>query len=395
MNAPLFPQWTVLFGFIIGAFFGSFLNMVIYRLPRQGVSFSEPKRSFCPKCKHSLEWIDLMPILSWLSTGGKCRYCKEPVSARYLVVEVITGLVFAGIWWQFVAGRPEPDILKAGFYAMAGCALVAIIFIDAELYIIPDELNAFLLVVAVALAALTKPASGAITLVPALEGALLGWGLIWGIQLLGRLLFGKDAMGDGDIKMMRGVGALLGPMLLVANVGIAVVLGIVGGIAGILVAARQAKKAGAEGERQQPEADIGPTPVWIVLFNGLWYLLCLDALALVIRPLDKLLKRVLPPEYTSEEVEDDWEPSATAIPFGPYLAAGALACMLFGGSIQKAMLNYWDNATGAGPGKVQSSSFLRGNGNGTFTEGARWDRFTVGFQCLEKAALYADREEQV
>jgi leader peptidase (prepilin peptidase)/N-methyltransferase len=352
MKDALFPPWTAIFGFFIGAFVGSFLNMVIYRLPR-GLSFGEPKRSFCPKCKHSLDWPDLFPLLSWLSTKGRCRYCKEPVAVRYFLVELLNAFLFMGIWLRFMSGRENPDLISASCFALATSALVAIIFIDWELYIIPDELNAFLLVVGLAYAGLTKHFEAGVF------GALLGWGLIWGIALLGRLVFGKDAMGDGDIKMMRGVGALIGPLLLLANVGIAVVLGLIGGVAGLLitgVASRQVDRFEAE---EDEKAVPGPTPVWVVFFVGVWYLLCLDVIALFVKPLQEWVSKILPAEVVDEE--DDWQPSATTIPFGPYLAAGALVCMLFGAQIEHAMKDYWANATGKPAAQSASRSGLGRN----------------------------------
>lgn len=377
----MFPSWSWVLGFIIGAAMGSFLNMVIWRLPR-GISFVNPSRSYCPKCKHPLGSIDLIPLLSWLSTGGKCRYCKAPVASRYFWVEVLTGSLFAAVWWRYLIVGEDP--LRAGFYMAAVALLVAIIFIDAELFIIPDEINALLLVVGITLATMQG------TLMTAIWGALLGWGLLFGIQLLGRLAFGKDAMGDGDIKMMRGVGALLGPALVVADVGIAVVLGLVGGLAGIALSKRkqpepvaavtsgQASSVPSAGEPHgggatevnldpsaplyaaspaadsaatpettpvlAAEAEYMPTPVPLVLFAGVYYLLCLDIVALFVKPLERWAMSLYPPGFFQEEkvgAEDDWKPSATTIPFGPYLAAGALVCLLFAAAIQKGMSDYF------------------------------------------------------
>ncbi|MEZ0325734.1 MAG: A24 family peptidase, partial [Fimbriimonas sp.] len=168
---------------MIGAAVGSFLNMVIYRLPRR-LSFSNPPKSFCPRCKHSLGWMDLFPLFSWLSTGGKCRYCREPIAVRYFLVEVFCGVLFAGLWWQYLIASYEP--LRMVFYMAASACLVAIIFIDWELYIIPDEINALLLVLGVAMQILLHSPE------TALWGALLGWGMLWGIAMLGRVMFGKD-----------------------------------------------------------------------------------------------------------------------------------------------------------------------------------------------------------
>jgi leader peptidase (prepilin peptidase)/N-methyltransferase len=319
----LFPAWSCLFGFLFGAFVGSFLNMAIYRLPR-GLSFNEPKRSFCPKCEHSLSSRDLVPIASWLLSKGRCRYCQEQVAPRYFWVEVLTGSLFAGIWWTYLTNAYDP--LRAGFYALTAAALVTVIFIDGELFIIPDELNAFLLVVAVAYHGFNH------SLHTALIGGLLGWGLLFGITLLGRIGFGKDAMGDGDIKMMRGVGALLGPWLLLGNLAIAVVAGLIGGIAGILISRSKAAKdpvvEAAEEEEFPP-----PTPIPHVIIAGTMYLLCIDVFALVIPPLRRWIDSKFPNETLEDIEESDWKPTPTTIPFGPYLAVGALACMLFAATI--------------------------------------------------------------
>ena len=330
------PAWMVILGFIVGAAVGSFLNMLIYRLPR-GISFVDPAHSICPKCKHVLKTPDLIPILSWLSTKGRCRYCCEPVSSRYLWVEVITGTLFAAVWWNTAIVPLFPDWTTMWAQWLMIAALVAVIYIDWELYIIPDELNAALLVIGVGYHALTG------SLGIALAGALLGWGLLWGIAFFGRIAFGKDAMGDGDIKMMRGVGAFIGPALLGANLAIAVVLGIVGGVLGMVLA----KKATAPEPETTESTPPAPTPVSFVLLAGIWYLLCLDIVGIFVPAVRKWIESKLPQEMMEEE--ENWTPSLTTIPFGPYLAAGAIACMIGGSAIQAGMQSYWEHATGAVP----------------------------------------------
>ncbi len=328
----MFPEWSWLMALLIGAAVGSFLNMVIHRLPRR-LSFSNPPKSFCPKCKHSLGWMDLFPLFSWLSTGGKCRYCKEPIAVRYFLVEVLCGALFAGLWWQYLIVSYEP--LRMAFYMAASACLVAIIFIDWELYIIPDEINALLLVLGVALQVLLGSWQ------TALWGALAGWGILWGIALLGRVMFGKDAMGHGDIKMMRGVGALIGPTLLLANMAIAVVAGLVIGLIMIAIAKGQPV---VEEEPLEGEQDYQPESIGSLFRFGFFYLVGLDIVGVVWPGAYKLIGE----EYIEENIEDDtWAPSLTTIPFGPYLAVGALACMLFAGPIQRGMKAYWDNATGS------------------------------------------------
>src|SRR5689334_22923911 len=97
------PGWTSILGFIFGAVVGSFLNVVIYRTPR-GISLGKPKHSFCPKCNHQLGVPDLFPLLSWVLSGRRCRYCGKPVSSRYFWVELANGLIWMGIWQQYLVG---------------------------------------------------------------------------------------------------------------------------------------------------------------------------------------------------------------------------------------------------------------------------------------------------
>lgn len=326
----LFPEWTWVVGLLIGAAIGSFLNVVIYRLPRR-ISLHNPPNSFCPRCKHRLGILDLFPLFSWLLSRGRCRYCKEPIAPRYFFVELLTGGLWAGIWWQnFIVGW---DVVRFFAFAFAAASLVAIIFIDWELYIIPDEINAMLLAIGVGYHAINR------TLMTALVGALLGWGLLWGIAMLGRLLFRKDAMGHGDIKMMRGVGAVIGPLLLTASLGIAVVAGLVIGLALIAIVRRQA----AGDAEEEEEGEYEPESVGGLLLAGAWYLFCMDVWALFFPRLNKLVGAEA--EETLEE--DDWKPSLTTIPFGPYLAIGALVCMLFPGPIERTIGDWWRTQTGA------------------------------------------------
>ncbi len=381
--APLLPPWTAFVGFVLGAIAGSFLNMLIWRLPR-GKSLVDPAHSICPNCNHRLTALDLMPIVSWLRTGGKCRHCGQPIASRYLWVEVLVGSLFAVVWLQTMCVGLDPKVASFAAYAVATAILVAIVFIDWELYIIPDELNAGLLFVGLAYGAYLGHFR------EAAMGALLGWGLLWGFVLLGRLAFGKDAMGDGDIKMMRGVGAILGPTLLLANVGLGVVLGLVGGIVGLMIEARRAKfppptpssspDAGSSFAEANPRGDeegaFEATPIPLVLLSGLLYLLCLDVVALFAPPLQKWIAGRYPEELLAEG--DDWTPSATAIPFGPYLAAGALVCILAGGPIERGMRGYWDNATGkTGVAQEQSGRTPRYLGEGS-RDPMNWNKRSRG-----------------
>jgi len=331
----MFPSWSWIFGLLFGATIGSFLNVVIYRLPR-GLSLSNPKNSFCPNCKHQLGVPDLFPLLSYLVSGGKCRYCKIPVASRYFWVELLNGALWSIIFYEYMIVQFEP--LKAVFYCLMCAALVAVIFIDWELYIIPDELNATLLVIGVAYQVWNH------TPMVALIGALAGWGILWGIAFFGRLAFRKDAMGHGDIKMMRGVGSLIGPAMLVPNMAIAVVSGLVVGLIGIAVAKGKATpepaSPGAEEANSESEEDYAPESIGSLLIHGLWYLACLDIFAIYF---PKMYKWIGEEQLEQNVDDDDWVPSMTTIPFGPYLAMGAILCMVFASPIEKGITTYMQN----------------------------------------------------
>lgn len=343
----MFPEWTCVIGFWIGAAVGSFLNVVIYRLPR-GLSIAKPKYSFCPNCKHQLTGIDLIPLVSWLILGRKCRHCKHPVSSRYFWVELINGTLWGWIWWLHLSatnlvtagsGLPGPvaDPVRAVAYMLFASALVAAIFTDIAHYIIPDQVNAFMLIVGlgmnVAMIAQNRPEAWTMGMPSSVAGALTGIGVIWGIAFLGRIFFRKDAMGHGDIKMARGIGAVLFPVMALLSFGVAVLFGAVFGLTVVALRAMgQIKEPGAgqgaipdsaeeEGEEYEPES------IGSLLKCGLGYVLCMDVVGLVWPKIYEWWFQEDP--YAVEEFEEEPRVELTVIPFGPHLAAGALVAVLF------------------------------------------------------------------
>ena len=280
--------------------------------------------------------MDLFPLFSWLASRGTCRYCGKKVSSRYFWVEVATGVLWAAIWYQYFCATS--NWVTGIFFAIAAATSVAITFIDWELYIIPDELNAFLLVIGLTMGAVLHDFRTAAL------GAFVGWGLLWGMAFLARILFRKDGMGHGDIKMMRGMGAILGPLLTVASLGMAVVVGLVIGVTLILVSTRLAQKPG-ESTRPPDEEEVFQEPETIgsLIKLGAFYLLCGDVFAIAFPQIYTWIGETqieLLPE------EDDWKPGVTTIPFGPYLAIGCLLCMIFSTKIKTAMIDYWRSTTG-------------------------------------------------
>lgn len=348
----MFPEWTWIIGFWIGAAVGSFLNVVIYRLPR-GLSIAKPKHSFCPNCKNQLRGPDLVPILSWLFLGRKCRHCKTPVSSRYFWVEVINGSLWGAIWYQQVSapwlgfpsaagsGPVAADPIRAVGFMLFASTLVAAIFTDIAHYIIPDQINAFMLLIGLGMNAFMigeGRAEAWTSGVPSsVAGALTGIGVLWGIAFLGRILFRKDAMGHGDIKMARGIGAVLFPLLSLVSFGLAVALGAIIGGGLVLLrwmgAIKEAKEEQSGADSVEEEEPYEPESIGSLLKCGLGYVLCMDVIGLALPKLYEWWFAENP--YSVEEFEEEPRVELTMIPFGPYLALGALTAVLYGPQLRQ------------------------------------------------------------
>jgi leader peptidase (prepilin peptidase)/N-methyltransferase len=182
----------------VGSALGSFLNVCIYRLPRDQSLVSPP--STCPSCGHRIPWYDNVPVLGWLRLGGKCRRCRAPISVQYPLIEALVALLWGGAAWYYGV---EWHALSA---AVFGTLLLGIAVTDARHYIIPDEFTWGGLVLGVALAV----PGGRAALGSALLGAAGGFALLYAVAWAGEKVFKKEAMGGGDIKMMAMVGAFVG-----------------------------------------------------------------------------------------------------------------------------------------------------------------------------------------
>lgn len=175
------------FAFVLGAAVGSFLNVCIYRLPRD-LSVNEPRRSFCPACKKQIPWQQNLPLLSWLFLRGKCASCGSKIAFRYFLVELLTALLFLAIWIAF------PWSIALVYWLLVSL-LIAATFIDFEHFIIPDEITIGGTVAGV-LACLTVPALMGVNLrwwagALSLGAAALGYGLLWVVLEAGKKAFGK------------------------------------------------------------------------------------------------------------------------------------------------------------------------------------------------------------
>ena len=186
-------------GAVLGACAGSFLNVCVARWPEGGSVVSPPSR--CDNCAAPVRWFRNVPVLSYLALRGRCARCRVRVSLRYPLIEAAVALIWAGMAAKWGA---QPEAVRGSLFLTF---LLGVALTDARTYIIPDQFTLGGAVVGLALA----PMAGGPELVQASLGAAAGFGLLWLIAELGRVVFGKDAMGGGDVKMMAMVGAFLGP----------------------------------------------------------------------------------------------------------------------------------------------------------------------------------------
>ena len=197
--------------FIFGLVVGSFLNVCIGRLPlEQSIAFPP---SHCPNCSHPLSWKDLFPLISFVLLGGRCRYCHKPISPRYFVVELLTGIIFASSVLLF------PEIFDRFFLIAIGAIMLAIFVADLETFIIPDELVGAGIVVGVMKALYQHQFATYI------YGALIGVGFLWFVRIIGAKFYRKEVLGFGDVKLGAVLGLFLGTPGIIAALFLSYLLG--------------------------------------------------------------------------------------------------------------------------------------------------------------------------
>jgi leader peptidase (prepilin peptidase)/N-methyltransferase len=184
-----FGFWSVVF-FVFGCMIGSFLNVCIHRMPL-GLSIVTPP-SHCPHCKYSIPWYLNVPLVTWLYLGGKCRNCQAPISVRYFLVELLTGVMFLGAWLTY--GRISPGVALVCSVLLAGLILAT--FIDFEHFIIPDEITLGGIVAgvicSVLVPALHQQTGVAGSVKMSLLGAGVGAGVVYAILRIGKMMFGRQ-----------------------------------------------------------------------------------------------------------------------------------------------------------------------------------------------------------
>ena len=223
--------WAGLFVFVIGASVGSFLNVVIYRIPN-GLSLLHPP-SRCPQCEHRLKPYDNVPILGWLWLRGRCRYCRTAISSRYPIIELVTALLFIVTYLSF------GFTLKTVGYALFLSWLLALTMIDLDLMILPNALTQSGVIAGWVFQAVwgfsqgQDWGAGLQGLMAGFVGSILGIWVFDGIRMVGAAVFQQDAMGGGDPKLAAMIGAWLGWQLMLVSAFMACLVGSVIGVGGI------------------------------------------------------------------------------------------------------------------------------------------------------------------
>lgn len=279
-----------LLALLLGAVLGSFANVVIARVPA-GLSVVSP-RSRCPRCLAPIAWYDNLPVLSWLLLRARCRGCRAPIAARYPLVELAVAAVALLALRRH--GPSGAALAELGFSA----TLLALGLIDLDTWLLPNALTWPLLAGGLLCSALGATAAGSLS--QAAWGAGVGFAVFALVAAAGKKLAGREAMGFGDVWLLAGLGAFLGvkallPLVLLASLQGTVVgigLGILGKLPKGGPSPRPSPPAG-ERERSLPDGE----------------------------------------GKGKGEDEEDWTPPRNAVPFGPFLVAGALEWLYLGDRI--------------------------------------------------------------
>jgi len=288
---------------LVGASIGSFLNVVIARVP-EGLSVVHP-RSRCPRCQAPIAWYDNFPVLSWLFLRARCRHCALPIAARYPLVELLgAGAALLALRRHGLAPEAPAELAFAA-------VLLALAFIDLDTWLLPDSLTWPLLGGGLLLSALgLTPAGGILS---SLGGAAAGFAAFAAVALVGSRVFKREALGFGDVWLLAGLGAWLGLGALLPVVLLASLQGTAVGLV-LLVMGRLPKGDGSE----VATSTSTPTPTSTETSPA--------------TPTATPTASSTPPETEGEE-EDHWVPPRNAVPFGPFLALGAVEWLYLGAEI--------------------------------------------------------------
>ncbi len=240
LQLPYWHEFLTVIVFLFGACIGSYLNVCIYRIPRE-LSTVAP-RSFCPSCRKKIPWFCNIPFLSYISLKGKCRYCKQAISPRYFIVEALVAILFTLAWLKLAVVTdhrplslvPVYDWKLIPVYWVIIFGLLLGTFVDFEHMIIPDRVTlggiAAGLVISAVIPSLHGQESILISLLWSAIGAATGWGILWLVAIVGSMIFRKDAMGFGDVKLLSAIGAFLGAKAVLFTIVVSSLFGSIVGL---------------------------------------------------------------------------------------------------------------------------------------------------------------------
>lgn len=246
MSPSLPPSLWLVWWTALGLFVGSFLNVAIHRFAIEGESVAHPRRSRCPQCRTELRWSENVPVLSWLRQRGRCRTCGWRIPWRYPFVELLA----AGLWLAAALATPPGAFGLVLVRGVVLSGLVVATFVDLDHLEIPDGISkggmalAPVLSLAVPtlhadswLARLVSESTGSIdragALLACLGGMAVGGGVLWAIGWIGSRVYGREAMGFGDVKLLAAAGGFIGPGGALAALMVASLVASVAGVGNI------------------------------------------------------------------------------------------------------------------------------------------------------------------
>ena len=329
--------------FLFGIVIGSFLNVLIYRLPI-GLDFKKGS-SFCPKCEHDLKWYDLVPLFSYIFLRGKCRYCKAKISPQYPVVEAFNGIMYVLAFLFLCGGKLMPELL--GYCIILSC-LIVLSWTDFQHNIIPDSMWICILIGGIELFVCDIVKNGFLWTSTnnrlGLLERIIGFFLVSGVLLILGLIFtklkGVDAIGGGDIKLMAAAGFVLGWQSTILATVIGTVIGLIFTFVYLsIIYRKEQKEKGLNTKEERKKAKEAKAKA--------------KQEAALAEPTNKIAEKVKAKralealengEATKEEIieeaeEEEEEGTGREVPFGPHLAFGIAFALFFG---QRILQWYYD-----------------------------------------------------
>ena len=298
--------------FIFGTVIGSFLNVLIYRLPI-GMDFKKGS-SICPHCKHQLKWYDLFPLFSYIFLGGKCRYCKAKISPQYPIVEALNGILYTLAFIFLCDGAFKPELV--GYFMILSC-LIVLSWTDFQHNIVPDSMWICILLGGIELYVCDVVRNGFI--LDHLLDRLIGFFAVSVLFILLGFIFeklkGVDAIGGGDIKLMAAAGFVLGWKLTILATLVGTLAGLIFTVIYFSIAAHKENKDKDKKELKKAKKEAE------------------KAAAASENKIARKVKSKRLEEAAEAEEESEEETEGKEVPFGPHLAFGIAFALFLGARI--------------------------------------------------------------